>query len=520
VAREVQDDIADQEGFFRDGTEIIGVSLPSVIATTTITPDVVTTPGSLRLDLNDHVPAQSLTLASGMVLTSARVATAAALPTCTYANGSLGVGATLTGDAFGALAAVDGITLSAGDRLVVKTQAADLQHGLYEVTTLGDGSTYFVLTRCVESDTAADLLYGQTVFITDGDSFAGSTVTIAPGTYTIGTTGILIDGTRRVNTTPTDVMFGPSRLGRRYSCDFDAMPVAAVTVTATPVQDRFYVILSGTAAQSTNEYNDGSLGDGVIGIETGTDTNGVADLMCGHTSASFNQDRPLSIYWRGRIPTLTTGGETFAVRIGAMTALDTSASSNALSTAGIFFEALPDGGNWDAITRIPQSAQSGQAWTRSTATITLTVTAHGLAVNDVVFISVTSSAGALPALVAYEVLTVPDANTFTILGLNGGSASGTATVLRSLTTRTDTGLAPSTGMRSLHYYYNPITGAVTFKIGTATVATHTTNLPASSALYPGYVQIAKYTGSNSRKVHTDLLTITAQDGRTLPQTIR
>ena len=49
-------------------------------------------------------------------------ATTSALATCTYANGTSGVGATLTGDANGALAAIDGITLVADERVLIQDQ--------------------------------------------------------------------------------------------------------------------------------------------------------------------------------------------------------------------------------------------------------------------------------------------------------------------------------------------------------------------------------------------------------------
>lgn len=81
-----------------------------------------------------------------------RVATAAALPACTYANGSGGVGATLTADANGALPNIDGVGLSVNDRLLVKNQAAGLQNGIYKVTQIGDGSNPWILTRAVDCD--------------------------------------------------------------------------------------------------------------------------------------------------------------------------------------------------------------------------------------------------------------------------------------------------------------------------------------------------------------------------------
>lgn len=79
-------------------------------------------------------------------------ATTVALPACTYNNGTSGIGATLTGNANGALAAIDGITMTVGGTLIVKNQVAALQNGPYTVTQLGDGSHPFILTRTPDAD--------------------------------------------------------------------------------------------------------------------------------------------------------------------------------------------------------------------------------------------------------------------------------------------------------------------------------------------------------------------------------
>jgi hypothetical protein len=65
-------------------------------------------------------------------------ATAAALPTCVYTIGPPGV---LTGSASGALPAVGGVAVLAGDRVLVTLQAEARQNGIYDVVQLGDGST-------------------------------------------------------------------------------------------------------------------------------------------------------------------------------------------------------------------------------------------------------------------------------------------------------------------------------------------------------------------------------------------
>lgn len=123
---------------------------------------------------------------------SVRAATAAVLPACTYANGSSGVGATLTGNANGALAAQDGVTLVAADRLLVKNQAAGEQNGLYAVTQVGTGGTPFILTRVTDADTATELNTGAFCFVEEG-TVNGDVgfVLVTNNPITIGTTALV-----------------------------------------------------------------------------------------------------------------------------------------------------------------------------------------------------------------------------------------------------------------------------------------------------------------------------------------
>jgi len=119
-------------------------------------------------------------------------ATTAALAAVTYANGASGVGATLTADANGALAAVDGVTLLATERVLIKDQASALQNGIYIVTTVGDAGAAFVLTRAGDMDgSPASEIPGAFTFIEEGTTQADNgfvCTTNAP--VTMGTTAI------------------------------------------------------------------------------------------------------------------------------------------------------------------------------------------------------------------------------------------------------------------------------------------------------------------------------------------
>jgi hypothetical protein len=121
---------------------------------------------------------------------TATVATAAALPACTYANGTSGVGATLTGNSNAALT-VDGYAVAAGDRVLVKDQATGFQNGLYDVTQPGTGATPFILTRNIDMDTAAEFP-GAFIPVEDAGTANANSLWLCTNTAqpTVGTTAI------------------------------------------------------------------------------------------------------------------------------------------------------------------------------------------------------------------------------------------------------------------------------------------------------------------------------------------
>jgi len=118
---------------------------------------------------------------------SVRAATTADL-SATYNNGTGGVGATLTADSNGALS-VDGVSPAQGDRILVKDQSTASENGIYTVTTVGDGSTAFVLTRATDADSAAEVTGGLFTFVEEGTIGADNAyvLTSITGSATLGT---------------------------------------------------------------------------------------------------------------------------------------------------------------------------------------------------------------------------------------------------------------------------------------------------------------------------------------------
>lgn len=135
--------------------------------------------------------ASAAAAASGISMRgSCRVASTAAL-TVTYANGTSGVGATLTNAGAQAALAIDGVTLALNERVLVKDQASGFQNGLYTATTLGDGTHNWVLTRTTDYDEAAEIVEGTATIIEEGTTNSSHIFVMTHhGAITVGTTSI------------------------------------------------------------------------------------------------------------------------------------------------------------------------------------------------------------------------------------------------------------------------------------------------------------------------------------------
>jgi hypothetical protein len=123
-----------------------------------------------------------------------------------YANGTAGVGATLTNSGTQAALTLDGTTLATADRVLVKNQAAPAQNGVYTVTNTGTGSSNWILTRATDYDA-------------DGE--------VAGSTYVVSTTGAVNANILWIQTTPGPFTMGTTPL------TFAAMGISPQTVTLT-----------------------------------------------------------------------------------------------------------------------------------------------------------------------------------------------------------------------------------------------------------------------------------------------
>jgi hypothetical protein len=154
--------------------------------------------GSIITGLNEPVdPTDAATkayvdtVAQGLhVHEAARVATTDTLATLsggtvTYANGTAGVGATLTLSL--GLTAIDGVTLANDDRVLVKNQANQAHNGLYVRTSAT------VLTRALDFDTGVEISGGDFTFVEEGTLFGKTGWVQVTEVVTVGTDLIIWD---------------------------------------------------------------------------------------------------------------------------------------------------------------------------------------------------------------------------------------------------------------------------------------------------------------------------------------
>ena len=94
--------------------------------------------------------------------------------TAVYANGTSGVGATLTASANGAIGTIDGQSVALNDRVLVTSQTDATTNGIYTVTSLGGASSKWVLTRATDADNhiAGQVSAGDSVYVLSGTNYA------------------------------------------------------------------------------------------------------------------------------------------------------------------------------------------------------------------------------------------------------------------------------------------------------------------------------------------------------------
>jgi hypothetical protein len=126
--------------------------------------------------------------------TAVLLATTAALPANTYANGAAGVGATLTGNAVGVIQ-IDSTNLTLNGRVLIQNEVATAHNGIYTITTVGTSGAAYVLTRATDANSPGTgsptrIGLGTYVLVTGGSTLASTGWYVNSAVATIGTSAI------------------------------------------------------------------------------------------------------------------------------------------------------------------------------------------------------------------------------------------------------------------------------------------------------------------------------------------
>jgi hypothetical protein len=441
----------------------------------------------------------------------ASYATTSPLNTFTYANGTAGVGATITENSNGALT-VDGASPTVGQIILVKNETAGNApyNGLYTVTATGSAGAPFVLTRVPPMDSGTEF-GGAFTFIHQGSINGGAgwictngpIVTVGTtaitfvqfsgvGTYTAGT-GLTLTGTQFSITSPISTTLGGTGLTTTgTSNQFLAMNTAGTGL-------EYKTVSAGTGISVTPGAGTLSIANTGVTAIAGTTNQITASAATGSVTLSL----PAAVILPGSL-TVTTG-----------TSLSTTASITATGSSQGTATALTT--TYNIIT----SASAGTGVILPTASAGLLVTIVNRGAN---FVNLYPATGAtMDGLPANNPIQIPVNGTITLeaasttswfttkaIELSGGGMSvsyGNGSVTYTNTGVTSnvagTGISLSSGTGSVTITNSGVTsvagtanqisvsastGAVTFSLPSAvTIATSLTvsGLPANSFLYSG-----------------------------------
>lgn len=130
-------------------------------------------------------------VAQGLNIHAASYVATTANLNATYSNGTSGVGATLTNAGTQAAFSTDGVSPSLNDRILVKNQTTTSQNGIYTLTTVGSGSTNWVLTRATDFDSSVEIAGGDFTFVDAGSTLANTGWVQVDEVTTVGTDPIV-----------------------------------------------------------------------------------------------------------------------------------------------------------------------------------------------------------------------------------------------------------------------------------------------------------------------------------------
>jgi hypothetical protein len=312
------------------------------------------------------------------------LATTAALPANTYNNGSSGVGATLTGNANGALS-VDSTLTVVAERILVKNEAAGANNGVYTVTQVGTAGTPYILTRATDFNTVGtgvnQIDEGDFFLVTSGTANVNTAwVQQTAPPITIGTTAIVFQqfsapitytaGTG-LNESPS-FTFNIANVGTAGTYgSASAVPVLTTnaqgqvtSVTNTSIAISGSAVSGNIAGNAANVTGTVAFGNGGTGATTRQDA---MDALAGATTSGQylrgnGTDVVMSTIQAADVPTLNqnTSGSAGSVAnaLTAGTGITFSSGTTYNGSAAITINSTGGGGFTPTIDRLTSTQQS------------------------------------------------------------------------------------------------------------------------------------------------------------------
>lgn len=190
----------------------------------------------------------------GIMFNSVAWATTAALPANTYANGTSGVGATLTANANGALS-VDSGSPAVNDRVLVWKEATASHNGIYVVTQAGDGSHPYILTRAADcNQTSVNIFTGLRVHCTGGTALIGTA-------FLLTTTGVITVGTTSLTFTQIS---GPASSLNSGTLMLGSLLATNMVTPSTPSSGTTYIYVDSTQKVLSAKNDGGAVSNTVV----------------------------------------------------------------------------------------------------------------------------------------------------------------------------------------------------------------------------------------------------------------